>query len=317
MAFALGYIDSAALNNIKSFHSVKEDQLEDENIQASRGGDNGLFISQKSAKAEISLDMDFIEDTEYGNLRKIMLNRKYPNKIYIREPGLVSGGILIPTHANNLAYKLKNNLALPILTSLTATEFTTGDYTNITGFSTPMSYSASVNEYLHYLFTFDLTTFLTSVSLDNLLRLTLFMQTPAAYRVPASGPTDKYGIIVHAYNFSQSTLLSTAVWTEIYRRSITLQSTNQQAAGLRPITGYTSIQNYVDISGATLGQNYVAFMVSILQPRNGAGTIYLDSNYVALFCNGFMVRMTDNFNLNWREEITIVGRTGNLKLSEV
>lgn len=310
MAFALGYIDTPLLLNVKNFYSVKEDQFEENNIQVYRGGDNNLFASEKGAKAEISLDMDFISDTDFGNLRDVLLNKAYPSKIYIRQPGNISGAILHPSTAVNKAYVLKNSVAVPSLASFT-TEMVTADYAHLSQFSSPCAYQSSADEYIHYLFTFDLSTWLSGSAYENLLRLTLFMQTPVAYRVNTSPlPTDKYGIIVRAYNQVSTN------WLEIYRRSITLTATNQQAAGLRPMTGFTRMGEYItDPEGGD--PNKVRFMVSILQPRNGQGTIHLDMNYTVLLVNGFMVRMAENFNINWREEVTLVGRTGNLKLSEV
>lgn len=311
MAFALGYIDAVALANIKTLYSIKEDELEDGSLQAFRGGDNGLFISEKSAKAEISLDLDFVIDSEFKDLRAVLLNRAYPNKIYIREPGNVTGAIIHPTTALNKAYVKKGSTLYPAFADFT-TEFTTTDYTRINAFSTPCSNTITADEYIHYLFLFSLSDWLTAGggSLNNLLRLTLFMQTPAAYRTHPAAATDKFGILVRAYNWSTTSFI------EMYRRSITLTAANQQAAGLRPITGFTTMRHFIGDEDGSY-PNMAAFMVSVLQPRAGAGTVYLDMNYVACLVNGFMVRMTDVFNVNWREEITLVGRTGNIKLSEV
>src|SRR5512140_1029463 len=104
MSFGLGLIDSAS-PTISSFNSIKEDELENEDLQTFRGGDNGLFTSCKSAKAEINLDLDFITDANYYALRNIILNRKYPNKVYFREP-YAAGALLTPSTATHKAYKL-------------------------------------------------------------------------------------------------------------------------------------------------------------------------------------------------------------------
>jgi hypothetical protein len=303
--FGLGYIDSAALSNIKTFYSVKEDESEGENIQSYRGGDNALFVSNKSAKAEISLDMDYISDTDYNYLRSILLNRLYPNKVYFREPGYFTGALLTPSTATNKAYKLTSAQKYPALATVKTTEFTSGDYTGITGFSTPMSYTSAVDDYIHFGFTFDLTQWLTVNTLSNLLRISLFMQTPAAYRVNISTPVDLFGIIVYAYN------VTSAAWVEFYRRSITLTVANQQCAGIRPTINYTNIADFVD------GNNKVTFMVSTLQPRAGQGISTLAMNYTACLVNGFMVRRAEDFNMNWTNAFTGAGRSGQLRLSEV
>lgn len=316
MSFGLGYIDAAALSNIHSLYSIKEDIQDNGDISLFRGGDNGLFSSEKSSRAEINLDLDFISDSDFALLKKILLNRKYANKVYFREPGYFTGALLTPSTATHKAYKLASNVKYPAINDLNDTEFTSTDYTRITGFTTPCSNNTYVSDYMHYLFTFDLSTWLASCSTNNLLRLSLFMQTPVAYRTNTSLPTDKFGIIVHAHNFTTGTGAS-PVWVEIYRRSVTINASNQQCASLKATTDFSVITDFIDSVGGPLGANKVAFLVSILQPRNSQGTSYLDMNYVALLVNGFMVKQSNAFNLNWRESYTGAGRTGSVKLSEV
>jgi len=308
--FGLGFIDNASLTNIKTFYSIKEDLQEQSEIQAMRGADNGLFYTEKSAKAAITIDADYIPDADFDYFRSILLNRKYPNKIYFREPGYFTGALLMPSTATNKAYKLISSACPPGLGDF-STEFTTNEYSYVNGFTTALSnYTGTANYYINYLFTFDLGAWLGTGSLLNLLRLSLFMQTPNAYRTHPSTPTDVYGIIVRAYNFNS------ASWLEIYRRSMTLTSENQQCAGIRPTIGYTKMSDFVgDQSGSY--PNKVMIMVSTLQNRGSSGTLYLESNFIALLVNGFMVRPEEGFNMNWREPFTGAGRTGQIKLLEV
>jgi hypothetical protein len=310
MSFGFGIIDSAS-PTISTFYAIKEDQLEGDDYQVFRGGDNGLFTSCKSAKGEINLDLDFISDSDYLLLRNIVLNRKYPNKVYFREPGNVTGAYLTPSTGTNKAYKLSHNNRLPAIATLQTTEFTSGDYTNITGFTTTMSQNTYISDYVHYLFTFDLTSWLAANSVNNLLRLSLFMQQPTAYRTNTVLPTDKFGIIVYAQDFVNTS------WVEMHRRSITVDAANQQCATIHPNINYVKMSNFIDTNGGVLGLNKVAFLVSTLQPRTPSGTVYLNMNYAALLVNGFMVKPSSMFNLNWRESYTGAGRTGSLKLSEV
>ncbi len=304
MSFALGNIGPSL--SLPNFYSIKEDQLENSDIQTYRGGDNCLFTSEKSAKAEITLDMDFVSDSDYGNLRNVMLNRQYPNKFYIREPGNISGAILTPSTTTNKAYQLVTATAIPALTDF-VTEFITADYTaiNDAAFASPVVYptGAGDGKYVHFLFKFDLSAWIAAGgSLLNLLRLTLFMQTPYASRSDGAN----YGIKVSAYNYTLSQFV------EIYRRSITLSNSNQQAAGIRPVNGFTKLSDYIAPT-----TNIVSLMLSVLQPNDGTHILSLYTNNAKLLVNGFMVRLADTFNLNWREAVTIVGRTGSIKLLEV
>ena len=316
MSFSLGYIDNGAGPNIQNYYSVKEDQLEDSSLNLYRGAENSLFVSDKSAKASIQIDLDFLQDSDYKTLRDIALDRARPNKFYFRHPGNVTGAMLTPSSSVNVVGVLQSNNANPVLTDF-GTAFTSGDYTNINGFSTPVVYNNGIYQYVHYLFSFNLGAWETATgdtSINNLIRLTLFMQNPTVWRDNStlSLPNDRFGFKVRALNYAKN------IWTEIYRRSITVAQPNQQAAPLRPVSGFTKMIDYVS-TGAH--PDLVYFMVSTLQPWANAsgvnqGVINLSMGYTALLVNGFMVRLADTFNLNWREEVTLQGRTGSLKLEE-
>ena len=299
--FNLGLMGNG--QTLYSFYSIKEDVMEDSSIQTYRGGDNGLFFTEKSSKAAITLDIDFVVDADFKSIRDVLLNRQFPNKMYIREPGNINGSLIQPDLVDPAFYLYSNNSA-PALSDF-VTNFASIDYSYIQGWTTPVAKTTNTYDYIHYLFNFDLTSYFASGGdKNNMMRLTLFMQTPFASRSDGSN----YGIKVSAYNYAQS------IFTEVYRRSITLSSANQQAASIRPFTGYSKLTDFISTGGSP---NIVTFMLSTLQPRAIPSTLTISTGYVACIVNGFMVRAVDPFNLNWRDTVTVVGRTGSIKLQEV
>lgn len=301
--FKLGFIESTG-TQLKTFYSIKEDINDDSFIQTDRGGDSDLFGTEKSAKAELTLDLDHVTQAERGDLDEVLNNRNYPHKIYLREPAAASQRIKCTGTGSDIAKQLKTDKGVPTYADFTgATVFTGGDYTNIQNFSTAVSYNTNAKEYLHFFFQFDLSTWIAAYGLDYLQRLSLFMQDPLVYRSDGS-VVDEFGYLVYAYNFTE------AKWTEIKRQPITVSATNQQVAALRPTDGYTKWNDYTD------GSNLVLFRIVNYQERD-SDTLYLSMNYAELLINGYGMKQINPFNLNWRGQYTGEGHLGQISMLEL
>lgn len=303
MSFKLGHIESTG-NALKTFYSIKEDVVDNFDVQVDRGGDQTLMACEKSAKADVHLELDFVTQSEYGDLHEVLNNRLYPHKLYLREPAASSQRITITGEGNNIAKQWQTDTPVPTLANFTsdATAFTAGDYTNIQNFTTPVQYQSNSVDYIHYFFRFDLSTWIAAYGLDYLTRLTLLLQDPLVYR-QGGADYDEFGYTFHAYNYT------TGAWTEIKRQSITIDETNQQFAALRPMAGFTRWADY-------LSSNLTLFRMTNKQPRV-ARTVYMSLNYIELFINGYGVVKVNPYDLNWREAYTGAGYVGTVKLQEI
>lgn len=300
----LGHIESTG-NQFKTFYAVKEDVVDDSEVVSGRGGDGDLMGSERAAKAAISLDLDCLTQSEYGDLHEVMNDRSYPHKLYLREPAVASQRILMTGAGSNVAKQWKTDTAVPTEANYTsnATEFTVTDYTNIQNFTTDVSYDTNDKEYLHLFFKFNLATWIAAYGLDYLTRLTLLLQDPLVSRTVLS-VVDNYGYSFYAYNFASTS------WTEMKRQSITIDVSNQQYAALSPREGFTRWTDY-------LSSNLALFRMTNRQARDSSGTLAMSLNYIELFINGYGVKQINPYDLNWREPYTGAGYTGTLRLQEL
>lgn len=300
MSFKLGHIEASG-TQLKTFYAVKDDVVDSFDTQFDRGGDGTLMGCEKSAKADITLALDYITQTEYGDLHEVLNNKLYPHKLYLREPAAASQRIKTTGVGSDIAKQWADNASIPTLTQFqsSATEFDATDYTQIQDFTNQVEYSTVNKDYMHYFFQYDLSTWLTAYGLDYLTRLTLLLQDPLVYR-----GTDEFGYTFHAYNYT------TGAWTEIKRQNITINASNQQYASLRPIDGFSKWADY-------LSSNLVLFRMSNRQPRVSGDSLTLGLKYIELFINGYGVMKTNPFDLNWRDAYTGAGYLGNIKLAEL
>jgi hypothetical protein len=304
MSIKIGFLDSSG-NGLKTFSdSVKIDVNDNSFVGTSRGGMADLFSTERSAKAEFTIEVDAVTQADFGNtLNKVMNNRQYPHKIYIHEPAAASQRINMNDTGGNEAKQQQTDD--PEGAYASGTEFTGTNYTHIQDWVNDVSYSTSTKDYIHYFFQFDLSTWIAAYGEEYLRRLTLFMQDP---RVERGTPADDFGYVVYAYNYGNST------WIEIKRQSITVDATNQQYASLRPIEGFTDFSDFID------GSDYCQFKITNMQPRTTGGstaTLTHKIKRVELIVNGIAFKQVNPQNLNWRSAFTGDGYTGVYNLLEL
>ncbi len=299
MSFKLGHIESTG-NMMKTFTSIKEDVVDNSESSYDRGGDGTLMGVEKGAKADITLNMDFVTQSEYGDLHEILNNRNYPHKVYLREPAAASQRNLLTGTGSTVGKYWKTDTPIPTKANFTsdATGFAAGDYTNLQAFTTPTDDTTTDKNYIHYFFQFDASTWMTAYGLDYLTRITVMLQNPLVYR-----GADEFGYTFHAYN---KTMLN---WTEMKRQSITIDADNQQFAALRPMQGFTQWADYFD-------SNLILFRMTNKQPRS-SGTLTLSLQYIELLINGYGVMKKNPYDFNWREPYTGAGYLGNISLAEL
>jgi hypothetical protein len=315
MPFSLIGFDAVS-STLKSFYSVKEDVTEDISFETRRGGDNALFSNQRSAKAAVSLDMDFITQAEYGDLMRFYSNSFYTGRLYLREPASSLQRIIFSSASWPKGYYLESNNRYPTLGAVNSgkVDFSAGDKTVLAGYSGSVLYTSTTYDYMHFILIVPLKLWLegnygtvTLGSYDLLTRVTTVIQKLRAYN-----NIGNVGFTVDYYNFAKT------VWTEVKRQSLTADIDNMVGFGLRPVVGFSKFQDYEDKTIFGDADNPVMmFKITPNQARPSSGTTTLSCKHMEFAINGYFVKQAENFNYNWRDAITLQGYMGQMKLLEI
>jgi len=311
MSIKIGFIDDTSRTNLKTFQDVIVPlTIEDDSFPSFRRSGGGTLQGIKqSNKANITIQFDRLSQTNLGILRQVMHDREFLHKTYIHHPAdafqeIDYGSITAPS-TTHIAKKIAGtDTADPSFAS--ATEFITGDYNDISQFTTTVNAVTSSLKFAFLFFQFDIDLnsaggagYLGSKTINEIQRLTLFMDDPRS--VDGSGDL---GFKIDAFRDSTST------WIEIYRQSITTVTANRQFASIRPLEGFTNFGDFVDSSGK------VTFRMRNLQERV-SGTLSVGVKYVELMINGFGVVWTNSDNFTFRDAFTGAGFTGTMELEEL
>lgn len=301
MAFKFGYPESTG-NLLISFDGMKQDIVDRDFFEGDRGGFGDLFSIRKSNKAQLTMDCDFMTQSQLGSsLLKVLQNRAYPHKLYIHEPAVASqsisyAGITNPSSTNKMLYLGADSS--PSIASMS--EISTAQYGYVSGWSTDLALTDADSVYLYLLCEFDLSTFVAAYGVEYIRRLTMFMQDLRVYQDTG----EEFGYIVEAYNFT------TTAWIEIKRQTITVNTSNQQYASLRPCEDFTFFSDF-------LSSNHCRFRIRSLQERVTGSILSLDVQNIQMFINGFACVPSKDMDFNWRGSYTGEGYTGGLRLEEL
>lgn len=313
MPVKIGFIDDISRTNLKSFDDVIVPLTieDDDRGSFNRSGGGDLQGVKQTNKADMTLSFDRLSQANLATLRQVMHNRTFIHKTYIHHPADAdqqinyTGVVTSPSNLGHAAFKIDGtDTADPAVGA--ATEMVLSDYSGISNFSTTVNATTASLKFAFQFFRFDLdetesggSGFLTRTNLDEVQRLTLFMDDPRS--VDGSGDL---GFKIDAFNDTTST------WVEIKRQSITTSTPNRQFASIRPLAGFTNFSDFID------GSNRVLFRMRNLQERV-SGTLNVGVNYVELQINGFGCIWTNPDNFTFRDSFTLAGFTGTMELSEL
>lgn len=319
MPVKIGFIDDTSRTNLKSFDDVIVPLTIDDDDRGSfnRSGGGDLQGVKQSNKGDITLSFDRLSQADLGTLRNVMHNRDFIHKTYIHHPANAdqqinyTGVVTSPSNLGHAAFKIGTGSPfvgsnLPNEGVGSATEFLLSDYSGISNFSATVNAIAEGEKFAYLFFRFDLdetesggSGFLTRTTLDEVQRLTLFMDDPRS--LDGSGDL---GFKIDAFNDTTST------WIEIKRQSITTSTANRQFASIRPLAGFTNFNDFID------SNNQVLFRMRNLQERV-SGNLNVGVKYVELQINGFGCIWTSSDNFTFRDAFTKAGFTGTMELSEL
>jgi hypothetical protein len=299
MSVKFGYISDRAHTNIASLDVIKEDVSDDQRNDV-KYNKIGSYSFQSDSIAKANIEFDFVDETNKALIKKVLLNSNY-QKVYIRHPAS-SGyfknyyGITKPSSTHVCLYIDSNDGDL----DYGGTEIT--NYSDISEIDTnnlSVQTLSHTYQYIFYKFKCTDIAFETGV----IKRVSLFIHNPYCY----NNSGDNAGIKFDCYN------QSTGAWQRCGKINYTTNvfSTGkflQYYAVLKPRDKFTSFYDFA-LDG------YMYWRQRSLFPR--VGLTRLQANYVELIIDGWPISVTSNMALNWRDNFTGVGRTGQLELSEI
>ncbi len=314
----MGFIDNIANDDLFNVVDVVRINVNDRDggsvVRAANGP--ASKIAQQT-KAEISLEFDRISQSDLGNLRKKIFNRKQQHQVFLNEPAIVDTDLSPVAGAQTLTY---NGITNPAGAANSATiaqsddpnllvgtsEFSSGEYGDISQFGTQVENNGTGSKYHYMFFLFKLTNYLSGANItkESIERLTLLMNTPEA--IDNVGGTEiNTGIVVHCKNDQDSE------FTEIYRQGLTSNKYNTQFAALAPVDGFTNFDDYLD------GADFIIFRVRNLNAFDTGNTNKLKMDFVELLVNGYGVLPPSSDNFTFRDTFTGAGKTGTVNLNEI
>lgn len=314
----LGFINNIANDDLFDVIDVVRINIEDQDGgEISRAANGPLSKIAQQTKADISLEFDRISQTDLGGLRKKLFNRKQPHQVFLNEPAVVDTSLSPVDGSQTLTY---NGITNPAGAANKATiaqsddpnlligtsEFSTGEYGDISQFGTQVENNGTGSKYHYMFFLFKLTNYLagTDITKESIERLTLFMNRPEA--IDNVGGTEiNTGIVVHCKNDQENE------FTEIYRQGLTSNKFNTQFAALAPVDGFTSFDDYLD------GADFIIFRVRNLNAFETGNTNKLKMDFIELLVNGYGVLTPSSNNFTFRDMFTGAGKTGTVQLNEI
>lgn len=301
--FKFGYPESTG-NCLISFQDVaKQDIVDRDFFSGERGGLGDMFSTRRSNKAKITLDCDYVSQATLGtSLLAVLQNRDYPHKLYIHEPAdalqtRTFAGITNPSSTTKALYLGADTS--PVIADMT--EISSAQYGYLNGWSTLVALTEAAKANLYFLCQFDLSTFIAAYGIEYIRRLTVFFQNLRVYQDTG----EDFGYVVEAWNYIKSS------WIEVKRQTITVNTSNQQYASLRPCDDFTRFADFIDAN------HQCRFRVSSLQERIAGSILKMDVQHINLYVNGFACVPSSDMDFNWRGSYTGEGYVGQLSLEEL
>lgn len=309
MSVKIGFIDDNTNSNLKTFVDQVRININDSDRADFQLGADQLSGIRRSKKAVITLEFDRMSQANVSLLRKVIDDRVKPHKFFINEPNDTEQintfvGITNPssTHVGKKAVTDNADLSFA-----SGAEFSTGEYGDINSFGAASEVIASTSsaKFGYLFFRFKITPWLalSAITLDDIERLTLVMETPRAFETGGVSDVD-LGLKIDAFNNG------TSKFTEIKRMGVTVSESNQQFASIRPVANFTNFADYVD------GSDQIIFRVRNLQERT-ADTLKVQMLYAEMIINGYGCVQTNSDNFTFRDTFTGAGKTGVLELAEL
>jgi hypothetical protein len=311
----LGVIENRTAANFKQYDVIKEDCNDNVFLKEKRT-QHGNIVTSGHNKLTTTLELDFVDAATENYLYNNTLRSKYL-KMFMRHPSDTAtqvcnyNGITNPSSTHAIKYIESDDANL----GYSGTEFTNSDYLIIkeidTGIYNEVFKYTSTYDYQYFFFRFQPTFDYSTLFLN---RISLFLHNPYCINNYDSMPTvsEPSGFVISAFN------TTTYMWTEVGRVEFTTENatliTNldmfQWCAVLKPgLTWFTKFEDYFDAS------SYIYFRMRNTYPRKNK--VGIGFNFAELLIDAWPVSWTGNVDFNFRDNVTLTGKTSKIVLSEI
>jgi len=299
----LGFLSANSSDIYDLIPVVRENINEDVDFNMERAGNGDLQATQQSNKALITVDTDYLSQTQLGNVRKVLANRAEPHKLYTKFPATYTDYTFDAT--TNECFTAEDDDGTQTTFS---TEFTSGEYTNINTFdtnavtfSTSDKGSSNYYKYGYMQFTADISDYINEHDAESITRITLALRN--LYINDGADAGFKIDYLDNSY--------SPARYVEIKRMGITIDENNTVYASIRPISQFTNFSNALD-------SNVVKFRVrNLYENRDTTSAVTLSVDFAKVFVNGYGCVWDGNDNFTYRDTYVGNGYTGQIRLMEL
>jgi hypothetical protein len=266
------------------------------------------FIKDK-IKTTTKLTFDFLADSTVYNLKNIMQNSNYPNKLYVDFP---NNSLQVGDWNSHTATK-KLTQASGTAVPGAQTEFTTDEYTYAGIIDTnKVEFANFVDNFTFILFHIDLTAYLLANDINTIRCVTLFLHNPYCAEDNANSG---FRIVCRRKSLANQ-------YTDVGSQSLSIADAdlqaeykfNQKFFKFAPdFASFLTFEDYLDIQG---GDNVLEFVMMPINPRPSASVQTIGFNYCAYAINGWGVRIGNDAFTN-TDPYTGMGSTGVVNLTEV
>jgi hypothetical protein len=311
----LGVIENRTAANFKQYNVIKEDCNDNVFLKEKRT-QHGNIVTSGHNKLQTTLELDFVTDAIESYLYDNTLRSKYL-KMFMRHPADTAtqvfnyNGISNPSSTHAVKYIESDTADL----GYSGTEVSNSEYLQIkeidTGTFNELFKYTSAYDYQYIFLRFKPAAFDYTTLFIN--RVSLFLHNPYCINnYNSTPPSEPSGFVISAFNSTNY------MWSEVGRVECTTENatliTNldmfQYCAVLKPgLTWFTKFEDYFDASG------YMYFRMRNIYPRKSK--VGIGFNFAELLINAWPVSWTGNVDFNYRDNVTLSGKTAKILLSEI
>lgn len=261
------------------------------------------IFNKMNSRRITKLEFDALTENEVVDIRSIMQNRQYENKIFVNEP---STNQILSTDSMAAGYSQIDtapgaNWSTTIgSTDIAKMRYIDANYYSITNATTNFTY---------LYFQFDLNPFILAYGVNAIQYLTLFLHNPYCFEDNGSIYAKGYRILAYSDKWSKYYQIGEQSYSINDYRLRVANKMNQQFYTIKKVSEFT------DIGDSLYSARYVRFVMVNKEPR--INQVELGVNSVGLLINGLGVKQTNPDNFTYRNEWTGSGYTGSIELTSI